>query len=67
MSRVSYEDSQGGTGVADTVSSVPVLLWKFVKGARLFQNLWKSNTISSCEICGSIDSNTLGGGEKEEN
>jgi hypothetical protein len=65
--RVCYEDSQAGTGVADTVSSVPVLLWKFVKGARVFQNLWESNTMFSCEICGLFDSSTLGGGEQEEN
>jgi hypothetical protein len=67
MSRVCYEDSQAGTGVADTVSSVSVLLWKFMKHTRVFQNLWESNTMSSCEICGLFGFSTLGGGEQEEN
>jgi len=67
MSRVWYEDSQAGSEVADRVSSVSLLLWKFMKGATVFQNLWESNTMSSCEICGLFNSGTLGGGEQEEN
>jgi len=66
MSQIWYEDSQMGTKVADTVSSVSVMLWKFLKGAKVFQNLWESSTLSSCEICGLFDSSTLGGGEQEE-
>jgi len=46
---------------------VSLLLWKFMKGASVFQNFGESNTMSSCEICGLFDSSTLGGGEQEEN
>jgi len=42
-------------------------VWRFKKGATVFQNVWESNTMSSCEICGLCDSSTLGGGEQEEN
>ena len=65
MSQVWYEDSQTGTKFADTVSSVSVLLWKFLKGVKVFLNLWESDTLSSCDICGLFDSSTLGGKQKE--
>ena len=31
----------------------------------MFQNLWESDTLSSCEICGLSDSSTLGGEQEE--
>ena len=38
---------------------------KFLRGVKVFQNLWESDTLSSCEICGLSDSSTLGGEQEE--